>query len=164
MDQRLAPCDPRGRGQTPFVSFFAGVCPRKMTQEKVPRLGRPRSQRIGENIGSRNGSTPGPLRSQGEGANPIRVIFRGRLPAKNDTRKSSPPGPPAIPADRGETLGRGMDQRLGPCDPRGRGQTPFVSFFAGVCPRKMTQEKVPRPWGRGLGVGELYTVTTKPVA
>ena len=23
--------------------------------------------------------------------NPIRVIFRGRLPAKNDTRKSSPP-------------------------------------------------------------------------
>ncbi len=29
--------------------------------------------------------------SRWEGGNPIRVIFRGRTPAKNDTRKSSPP-------------------------------------------------------------------------
>ena len=34
-------------------------------------------------------SSPGD--PSGKGENPICVIFRGRLPAKNDTRKSSPP-------------------------------------------------------------------------
>ncbi len=35
------------------------------------------------------------------------------------------------------------------------GETPFVSFFAGVCPRKMTREQVPRPFGGGVRGGEI---------
>ncbi len=42
-----------------------------------------------------------------------------------------------------------LPEKIQPWRSQREGETPFVSFFAGVCPRKMTREQVPRPWGRG---------------
>ena len=45
------------------------------------------------------------------------------------------------------------------------GETPFVSFFAGVCPRKMTREQVPRPWGVGeIRVGNRPHLIPRAIA